>query len=268
MLLAQTAAEKPRLPIVELTVSGGADPSAASVLTESIATEVNNRGFFSPITPKDIQTLIGLERQKSLVGCSESSGSCLAELAGAMGARYVLSGSLGKLGEAYQLNLQMLDSEKAQTVGRSTRIAKDLEALRAQIPYAVAEATGTPLPPPPSRVLPYSLIGVGALGVVVGAVLEVNALTDEGAINSELNPKGCTTACVYTRPLDTKEAYQTRLDSARNRELLGGIALGVGAALITTGILLNPAEVVSSGGGAKVSLLIGPSGAAVVGVFP
>lgn len=263
-VLAQTPAEKPRLPVLEFTVSGGADPGAAAVLSDAVATEVNRRGFFSVLTAKDIQSLVGIERQRQLLGCSESSSSCVAELAGAMGARYVLSGSLGKLGDAYQLNLQMLDSERAQTVGRSTRLARDLESLREQLPWAVAEATGTPLPPPPSRVLPYALIGAGALGVVVGSVLEVNALTDEGAIRAELNPKNG----VYTRPLDTREAYQSRLEGARSRELYGAVALGVGAALITAGILLNPKDVAGAGSGAGLSLAVGPSGAAIVGVFP
>jgi hypothetical protein len=37
--------------------------------------------------------LLGLERQKQMLGCAEDSSNCLAELAGALGARFVLNGS-------------------------------------------------------------------------------------------------------------------------------------------------------------------------------
>src|SRR5438309_267107 len=47
----------------------------------------------------EMQALLGLERQKELMGCSdESTASCLAELAGALGADGVLTGTLGKVG--------------------------------------------------------------------------------------------------------------------------------------------------------------------------
>lgn len=97
------------------------------------------------ISTKEVQSLLGLERQKQMLGCGEQ-GSCLAELAGALGAKLVLSGTVGRLGEVYQLTLQMLDSAKAQTLSRSMRIAKTPELLRQQLPFAIAEATGTPAP--------------------------------------------------------------------------------------------------------------------------
>ena len=62
--------------------------------------------------------------------------------------RFVLSGALSRLESSFQLSLQLLDTVKGQPLGRSVRIAPDLEVLRAQVPYAAAEATGSPLPPP------------------------------------------------------------------------------------------------------------------------
>src|SRR5205823_34600 len=112
--------------------------------------------------------------------------SCLTELAGAAGARFVLSGSLAKLGDVVQLTLITLDSRNAQPIGRSTRLAKDVSGLRLQLPIAVAEATATPLPPPPSRVLPFTLLGVGAASLIAGGVVGFFALSSEAAINREL----------------------------------------------------------------------------------
>lgn len=252
------AADKPKLVITEFTTAGGVEKTTATLLADAVATEVKNRGFFQPLTAKDVQTLIGVERQKQILGCSEDSSQCLTELAGALGAPNVLSGSVGKLGDAYQMNLQMLDATKAQVVGRSTRIARDLDGLSAQIPYAVAEATGTPLPPPPSRVLPYSLIGAGALFIVIGGVMETGAITSYGELRSELEDPD--------RALRTRREYQKLDEELGGQMFIGAIALGVGAGLLGLGIALNPADTSSSGG--KVSVVLGPQGVGVAGVFP
>lgn len=250
------AADKPKLVITEFSTAGGVEKETAALIADAVATEVKNRGFFEPLTAKDVQTLIGLERQKQLLGCSEDSSQCLTELAGALGAPNVLSASIGRLGAAYQMNLQMLDATKAQVVGRSTRISTDLDGLRAQIPYAVAEATGTPLPPPPSRVLPYTLIGAGALSIVIGGVLETGALTSYGELQRELSGD---------RPLRTRAEYVDRNDELKGQMLIGAVALGVGAGLLGLGIALNPAD---TAGGTKVSLVAGPGGVGIAGVLP
>src|SRR5438477_145189 len=86
-----------------------------------------------------------------------------------------------------------VEAPVAQPLGRSTRIAQSPEGLRALVPWAVAEATGTPLPPPPSRVLPYTLVGVGAGCLIGGGVLGIQALTQEGQINGELDSRSAGT---------------------------------------------------------------------------
>ena len=65
-----------------------------------ITSEVQRRGFFQVISQQDIATMLGLERQKQLMGCADDSTSCLAELSGALGARFVMSGTLTRLGLA------------------------------------------------------------------------------------------------------------------------------------------------------------------------
>ncbi len=248
---------KPRLVVLELTAAGGVDPTVAGALAETITITVAQRGFFDVVSTKDVQTLLGMERQKQMMGCSEDGQSCLAELAGAIGARFVLSGSLARLGDAYQLTLQTLDSSKAQPLGRSVRIASSLEALRAQLAYSVAEATGTPLPPPPSRVLPYTLIGAGAVAMLAGGLFGVQAITREGAINRELeNPAA----------LGTLPSYRQEVAAIGTGKTASLAALCGGAALIGLGLVLNPPEVVSERG-ASASLFLGPSGVAFAGAW-
>jgi hypothetical protein len=82
--LTSWAAEKPKLVLLTLTDSG-VDKEQLESVTERLATTLEARGVYEVISSKDVQTLLGLERQKQLLGCGETA--CYAELTGAMGAR-------------------------------------------------------------------------------------------------------------------------------------------------------------------------------------
>jgi TolB-like protein len=260
LVVSLSAAEKPKMMVLEFTSSGGVEPEVAAALSEAVTSEVAQRGFFDVMSAKEVQTLLGVERRKQVLGCAEQS-SCLTELAGALGARFVLSGSVSKLGDAYQLALQALDSNRAQSMGRSTRLAQDLATLRNQIPYAVAEATGTPLPPPPSKALPITLMAVGGAALVAGGILGQDALSRERSINEELAYGSSTPGVLRT----FSEYSQSQADVARNKTY-ALIALGVGAAVLTAGIVLLPSDAPKAS--TQVMASVGPSGVHVFGRWP
>jgi len=255
-------AEKPRLIVLDLAAGGGVDPSVATALTEAITQEVADRGFFRVLASKEVQTMIGFERQKQMAGCS-AEAECLTELGGALGASFVMGGSVTKLGDAFQLSLQTLDSQRAQPVGRATRLANDIKSLRQMVPFVVAESTGTPLPPPPSRVLPYSLVGGGALVLIAGGLVGVNAISQEDAVNREL-ARGTQPGTVI-EPLSSYEKESRTIALKKTLSLVIGAA-GVG--LVAAGVYLNPPEGGGRPGGVSARVVPSGSGVAVVGVFP
>lgn len=254
--------EKPKLIVLDLAPGGGVDASVAGALTEAVTQEVADRGFFQVLSSKEVQTLVGFERQKQLAGCGEAD-QCLTELAGALGARFVLSGSIAKLGEAYQLSIQTLDSRRAQPIGRSTRLSNDLAQLRKAVPWVVAEATATPLPPPPSRVLPYSLLGAGGALLIGGGLLGVNAIAQEDAVNRELERGEA-----FAITLNTLESYREESRIIATKRTLSLLSLFAGGGLLAAGLVLNPPDTSRPGGGVAVWLT--PDGArfAVTGVLP
>jgi hypothetical protein len=178
-----------------------------------------------------MQTMLGLERQKQLMGCSDASSTCMTELAGALGARLVLTGSVTRLGDAYQLNLQTVDTTKAQPLGRTTRIANDLKALRDQIPLALADATATPPPVPPSRVPTITLIGVGAAAIVASGVLFLMSIAREQAAQSELM------LAMQQPQLQLKPAshYRGEAQAVVTSRIIASVLAGVGVAGIVVG---------------------------------
>lgn len=255
--LSLAATEKPKLAVLDLQ-NNGAPPEAATALSEAMAQEISRRGFFDVITSADVRTLLGMERQKQLIGCSDEAKSCTAELAGALGARFVLSGTLSKLGDAFQLSLQTLDTQRSQPVGRSIRIANDVQELAAQLPFALAEATATPLPQPPSRVLPFTLIGVGAAAVIAGAIVGFSTLLEENGLNRDLSMNPATGSFLR---LEQYQRDAGRLGLQRTGALVG---LLTGAALVGTGVFV----LVRQSSTASAVLLPTSNGFAVAGVFP
>ena len=251
---------RPKMVVLNLQAAGGTEQGVAEAFTETLAVEAGHIGTFAVTSQKDMQTVLGVERQRELLGCGGQATSCMSELADALGARFVLSGSLTRLGEAWQLNLQMVDSRTAQPVGRSTRIATSLEVLRAQLPFALAEATATPPPARPSRVLPITLISVGGAAVVGSGVLFLQSITREQAVLRELKLATEQPSLV----LDPAQRYRDEASGVRDTRIIGGVVAGVGAALIVAGVLLLP------GPDAVVRVTVVPSahGVALAGAFP
>lgn len=260
-LVGQLAAAQtpPKLVVLSLTPGAAVEASVAETLSDAVAAEVARGGFFDTVSSRDIQTLLGLERQKQLLGCGDAATSaCMTELSGALGARFVLSGTVGKLGEAWQLSLTALDTQKAQPLGRATRLAKSLDALRAMLPWAVAEVTATPSPAPPSRALPWTLVGAGAAAAAFGLVWGSVQLAQENQLAGTL-------AAGATRPgvLGFRDEYVARANELNTQKWVAGGTLLAGAALVTAGVLLFPRD--DEG---RVSLVPTGAGLALVGSFP
>lgn len=63
------------------------------------------------------------------MGCGDSS--CLAEIAGAMGAEFVVFGDVGKLGETFVINLNLFDNNAVRpSVGRSCAAPRSASCRR------------------------------------------------------------------------------------------------------------------------------------------
>ncbi len=256
--------ERPKLLVSDLTAQDVL-PAQAAAVTDGVVQTLAERGYFQVISTRDVQTLASIERQRQILGCSVEEQACAVNLGEALGARFVLSGSLSRLGDAYQLSLQVLDTVKGQSIGRSTRLAGELDTLRLLLPYAVAEATGSPLPPPPSRVLPYALIAAGGGAFVAGGFWGMLALSRERVLNDELCPGGQSSAgnCSGTN-LSLRAQYVEENRSLGRDKTIALVLLGAGVAAAGAGLYLMPPPE----GGPRVALVPAGSGVAFVGVLP
>lgn len=185
------------------------DPSSAtvegSVLTAIgglISVELARIKALDIIASSDVKKITALEADKQASGCDESS--CLADLAGALGARLVLFGDASKLGTLLVLNLNLFDSTKAQSVGRVSVQAKSLEELPALLSPAVRDLVRdalkgegiviesapamTVIPQPPSplaAVWTWGLVGGGTVVALGGLVYDsIAPSSGDGALDA------------------------------------------------------------------------------------
>jgi hypothetical protein len=242
-LAAQAArAEDPPLQIAVLAFTGPGTPADSLAFdAEHFAQSLRAPGL-RVITAREMSTLLGMDRQRQLLGCDAASSSCLAELASALGAAAVVVGDVGRFQDTWQLNVKVLSGSDARVIAsRSARVGTELAVLDAlsAIGRALAAAVladhHRPVPEAltraPAAVKPWGWLPLG-LGVAAGAA---------GGVLFGLSRAD---AAALTGPgtmLSATDANALR-DSGRTRQTLGvalliasGVALLTGAGLFLFG---------------------------------
>jgi TolB-like protein len=136
--LAAAGAPRQKVAVLDIRAVQGVSTGTASILTAIVVDDASRAGF-DVISQADVSAMIGFEKQKQMLGCSEDS-SCLAEIGGALGVDFVLSGQVGQIGSRYHLSFQLLDSRRGKVAARSARFSdRDEDALAGAAQATVAE---------------------------------------------------------------------------------------------------------------------------------
>lgn len=102
------------------------DPKLVQFYSEHLAQQLGYAGV--QVTTQDQMTaVLGLERQKALLGCDEAS--CAAELAGALGVDGLLSGDVAKVIDTYQINVKVIAANDARVLASYAARTDDEEAV-------------------------------------------------------------------------------------------------------------------------------------------
>jgi TolB-like protein len=162
----------------------GIDEGLATLVQDSLVNRLAEKPFLQIVTDRDMAALLGLEREKQLLGCAGDSRSCVAELTGALGVEALVTGSIGRAGRSFQLNVKVIDAAGAKTLFAfsSEPVANEeaLLGLCASLAESIA-ARFEARAPGASSAAPWVLVGVGA-GVAVGGA--VFALLAKGNLDA------------------------------------------------------------------------------------
>jgi hypothetical protein len=141
------------------------DAQQASFLSEHLAQQLSDEGA-EVVNSQDLTVMLGLERQRQLMGCT--GRKCASALTDAIEVDALVMGDIARLPkDRYQLNLRVLDSSNGTRVKTYSRRVVSYEALLDEIEKAAKQLvaagnkkfgrTSVPvvkLPPPPPVVEP------------------------------------------------------------------------------------------------------------------
>jgi hypothetical protein len=116
---------------VKLAVSGFTSPTESQRSLDYYAEYFGQQLTLEHVrvtTQHQIAQALGLERQRQLLGCSDSS--CVAEIAGALGVDGIVMGTLAKVGGQYQVDLRVISPNDARPIAAySHRVEGEAELL-------------------------------------------------------------------------------------------------------------------------------------------
>lgn len=119
------AAEKIRVVVLNVGASDPKLKQLADSIAEQILTELGRSKRLDVIGMSDISAVLGMERQKSILGCTDQSSSCLAEISAAMGAPFLVTGNLARAGKATRVDIKLIRAQDGKAVYRDGKNFQD-----------------------------------------------------------------------------------------------------------------------------------------------
>lgn len=215
------AAAPVKIAATSFTVAGE-DGKRAGVWLERFAEVMRRDKRVEVITADDLAQLVGMERQKALLGCEASAASCVTELANALGTDGVLVGSITRSEDSYLAVVKILRQRNATVWWSASGRMKGEGALLDWLDEQAAAAVEAMAPRAPVRVGPLILGGGALVGLGVGAALL--ALSNTSALEA-------------VRSAPDEPALRSALDAGRTQGTTGVVLVSLGGAALVTSII-------------------------------
>jgi len=105
--------------VLEFDSKGGISQQQMDALSDMLANEIRGRGRFRVIGKNDIRATLKLAESRAQLGCSDDS--CIADIGGALGVRWIVVGNISLFGTTYLLNLKLLDVKSVKVAWSASR---------------------------------------------------------------------------------------------------------------------------------------------------
>ena len=166
-------AAEPTLGFFELK-GNGLTPEEITTVSDLLQSEAVALGRYRVIARSDLAVLLGIERQKQLLGCSDEANNCMQELLGALDVDRLLVGDVARVEDTLVMNLSLLDVRRSTSISRGSRSVKGglvdlLEELRPLLYEVVnSDAVNVSAPLEVERGFGGLVVGARADGEVLG----------------------------------------------------------------------------------------------------
>jgi hypothetical protein len=205
----------------------GLERALGNAWVDHFVTLLTHEGGLEIITSNDIAQVLGIERQKQLLGCADDGSSCLTELAGALDSDVILTGNIVRAGSGFLVTLRLVgarDGKPLYTASKGVRDAEALEDWLAGEAHHAASQLRDQLRGGGPGVL--TRLSPGIAGVLLGAV--------GGTLYAFSLHHASALAMAATNP-DTFSSMSAIQSSASNGRLLEGSGF---ALMITAGVAI------------------------------
>ncbi|MBI5511343.1 MAG: PEGA domain-containing protein [Deltaproteobacteria bacterium] len=110
---------KIKIAVMDLRGSDNVPKQMLASLSTQVSQELDALGPFKAISAQDVQQMLAFENLKDQVGCDDVT--CLAEIGGALGADFLVTGSVLQLGDSFLVQLQLMNIRQARADARVSR---------------------------------------------------------------------------------------------------------------------------------------------------
>ncbi|MEW5855333.1 MAG: hypothetical protein AB2A00_41550 [Myxococcota bacterium] len=125
---------------VQMRLEDPAAAASASLLTNALTAQLGQVAELKVISPDEVAALLQEEGERQQLGCTDDG--CLAEIAGLLGARYLVTGEVESLGSTLSWRAALLDQRSGTVVRRATVRGRTVTALLAQAEELAAALMG------------------------------------------------------------------------------------------------------------------------------
>jgi len=258
MIAAVMVAAAPAKVAVPGFTAVGMDQGLAEAWADRFVTLFGEDALLKVVSSKDIAQVLGIERQKELLGCSDGQNSCLAELAGALGVDAILSATFAQSGSTISATLRVIRATDGSQIAAATTRAKDVDALQDWLDAQAVELGRTVRIAFKLETAPAAQKSSSAIRWVPG--IAGAALLVGGGISFGVSKSFATR--LRSEPLDGSQIAAVA-STGQTLEVTGAVLMIAGGAAIAASILWIAAP---APGEVSVALVPLPAGgAAVVG---
>ena len=121
---------KEKLAVMELKAKGDAKQSIAEALSVEVRDAIHNQGDYEVLSKEDLAAIADRTRMRQSLGCDDTK--CLIGFGQAIGTKYMVAGSVSKLGDTYSINLRLIDTE-GKDAGVKNRASQKCECAEDEL---------------------------------------------------------------------------------------------------------------------------------------
>jgi len=222
-----------RLAVPSISVTG-MPAERSEFFTEHFAGVLARAGA-DVTSPRQIAQVLGAERQRQLLGCSDGT-SCLIELANALGSDGIVSAEIGQFDDVFQVNAKLISDDgrvlfsQQARAGNAEALLDRIDVIGAELASMGARLLSRGLTPAQAGA-PWLPLSIAAFALGVGSeIVAVVMLLRSNDLAQQLRGTG---------PIDINTATRWAAEGTQANTVGMALAIGGGALLAAGGIFLG-----------------------------